>query len=34
LFLIIDNWFDSAYWDVRGNLLPGRQVMAGTRVKF
>ncbi len=34
LFLIIDNWFDSTYWDVRGNTLPGRQVMAGTRVKF
>ena len=34
LFLIIDNWFDSTYWDVRGNILPGRQVMAGTRVKF
>ena len=34
LFLIIDNWFDSAYWDVRGNILPGRQVMVGTRVKF
>jgi len=34
LFLVIDNWFDSTYWDVRDNILPGRQVMAGTRVKF
>ncbi len=34
LFLVIDNWFDSTYWDVRGNILPGRQVMVGTRVRF
>jgi len=34
LFLIIDNWFDSTYWDIRGNTLPGRQLMAGTRLRF
>jgi iron complex outermembrane receptor protein len=34
LFLIIDNWFGSTYWDVRGNILPGRQLMAGTRLRF
>ena len=34
LFLIVDNWFDSTYWDIRDNTLPGRQLMIGTRVKF
>lgn len=34
LFLIIDNLFDAVYWDIRDNVLPGRQVMAGVCFKF
>ncbi len=34
LFLIIDNWFDSTYWDIKSNVLPGRQLMVGTRLRF
>ncbi len=34
LFLTVDNWFNTVYWDIRGNTLPGRQVMAGACLKF
>jgi vitamin B12 transporter len=34
MFLNIDNIFDIAYWDIRDNTLPGRQVMAGIKAEF
>jgi vitamin B12 transporter len=34
IFLIIDNILDEVYWDIRDNVLPGRQFMAGIKAKF
>jgi vitamin B12 transporter len=34
IFMSVDNIFDVEYWDIKDNLLPGRQFMAGIRIEF
>ena len=34
IFLRVDNILDQVYWDIRDNILPGRQIMAGIKARF
>jgi vitamin B12 transporter len=34
LLLTVDNIFNSKYWDIKDNTLPGRQILAGVKVEF
>jgi vitamin B12 transporter len=34
LLLTVENIFNSKYWDIEGNTLPGRQILAGVKAEF